>query len=167
MKRILILVFVLQLFTLNGFTFSGRILTPYFKAIGYYDYIIKGKVIAKIEDYSYHVKVEALKIEIIDKMGNDLKDTIWIMPIISEGLYPCLNYGNLTGQYYFAIKIKENNYNYNPSDPYFALGIENNCVTNQFTSFDIFLSRILPFHYHRKMKIEKFERKIKRKLNAK
>jgi hypothetical protein len=161
-KKILILL-VLQLSWLNALPFSGRLLTPYFEAIKYYDYVVKGKVINNKEIIGYNFKIVELQVVIIDKIGQKIEDTVWIKPSIAEGAYPNFNYEELSGQYYFGLKRKDNHLYYDPSDLYCLLKINDGTVSALFTSFDVFFNKLLHLHTLRKMKIEKFEGKLRRK----
>ena len=138
-------------------TISGRILTPYFESLDYYDYVVKGEVINSKEVDSFHGKVGTLQIKITDKLGQEVEDTIWIEPIIEVGGY-YFNYEELE-QYYFALKSNEKGLFYRPSDLYALLKIDNGTVTSFFIPFDIHIRKM------RKMKTNKFEKKLKRILN--
>lgn len=164
MKKKILLSFLFQLAWLNVLPFSGRVITPYFEAIEYYDYVVKGKVISSKEINQYHIKVQALQIKVIDKMGQEIDDTVWVEPVIEEGAYPRFNYEGTSGLYYFAFKNNERGLFYDPSDPYFLLKINNDNVSASFTSSDIFFQRLLHLHRLREIRTDKFEKKLKRKL---
>lgn len=156
---------MLQLVSLYVLPFSGRPLIPYFETLEYYDYVVKGEVIARKEISHYQIEVGALQIKIIDKLGQEIADTVWVTPIIIEGAYPNFNYEELSEQCYFAFKSNDNGLYYDPSDPYFLLEINNDTVSSLFTYSDIFFNRLLHLHSNKKMKTEKFEKKLKQKLN--
>ena len=158
MSKKISIILLLQLVCLNASPFSGRILTSYFEAIEYYDYVVKGEVINMKEVDCYHIPVGALQIKITDKLGQEIKDTIWIEPIIEVGAYPRFDYEELSGQFYFAFKSNEEGFFYDPSDYYTLLKIVDSKVSSFFIPFDIHIGKV------RKMKTSKFEKKLKRKL---
>lgn len=165
MNKKILLFFLLQLIWLNALPLSGRLITPYFKAIGYYDYVVKGKVINHKVTIQYGHKVAALQVVVLDKLGQDLEDTIWIEPISLGDDFPVFEYEHLPYSYYFAIKITDKQLIYNPLDHYFLLRIRDGGVSTMFTSFDRFLLKMPFINSYRTMKIEKFERKLGRRLN--
>jgi len=123
-KKILLFL-LLQLAWFEVLPFQGKPLTPYFEAVKFYNYIVKGEVINRSEVIDYHITVDALQIKITDKLGQNIDDTIWITPIIEVGGYPYFDYEELSGEYYFAFKSNDSSFFYDASSPFFILKILN------------------------------------------
>lgn len=165
MKNYLIIFFLFQIYCFHAFSSTGRMVMPYFEALKHYDYVVKGEVIGYIEQKDSPTKVAAFQIVVVNKMNQIISDTIWIKPRIPEEAWS--NYKELSGFYYFSLRVRCNDFVYEPDSPYSMLKIENGKVFSTFTSFDIFLKHLLHLRKYRKMRTETFERVIIRKMKEK
>lgn len=165
-KRIVYIV-LFQLYCCFVFSesISGRIVTPYLNVIGYYDYVAKCNVINYTRTVSFPHTLAALQIIIIDTLNKDLPDTLWVKSFYKEFANVNIDVENIfSNQYYIAIKKNERGFFTDFGSPYCMLKIENDRVFTTFTKSDVFFSHLLRLGRYRKMKIEKFEERIVRKM---
>jgi hypothetical protein len=150
----------------------GRLVTPYFEGMMHYNYVIKGKIIKYKEISVHREKFASLQIAITDKLGQDIADTIWIEPVIYEGSYSVFDFSDISGEFYFAMLVDGRILKYCPDSEYSIIRINNGYVSTLFYSYDIFLKRIYFMRLRwndcepRKMKIDKFEKKLKKVLRT-
>ncbi|MBK8807515.1 MAG: hypothetical protein IPO21_13090 [Bacteroidales bacterium] len=92
MKKKIFLFFILQFSFISVFCLSGRLITPYFKKIIQYDYVVKGKIISIKKNERFGITAPLLQIEIIDNFGQEIGDTLWIIPINTYELNSEVNF---------------------------------------------------------------------------
>ena len=142
---------------------------PYF-AVKDYTCVVKGTIEDRIDlEYfdggwlgSTGGAISALKVKVIEKYGNkDLEDHLWIYPDTCNMVKDVLiwNYGYQvpSGPFYFGLIEKDNKYVYRLDDKNFMIIPElDGSVVGDFN----YLDKLRLFPKSRKMRSEKFERKL-------
>jgi hypothetical protein len=171
MKKLIIFLFLSVVFNSQLKAFSGRICQyPLFDAVKQFEYFIKAIVLSK------EIAIDSLgnnKVNLIllvkESFKKPIGDTIYfVVRYNNDEIYDIDGFKNVfmniqtNGEYYFGLE----NENYlSPYSSYNKIEIINNYLNyRSFTKIDEFLRSRALFYKGRKMTVEKFEKKIRKKI---